>query len=120
MHTEDIVGEYAIERWKAVLDYLKHITTVSSAISLICIALYKDIAVVEFQYVLLIAIGLFVASAGAAVLTHLIFLMPNFENSNRVKLEKDAGLGLLITVLCAFFGFACLLLYVSLSLYVKN
>lgn len=120
MKTEDIVGENAFEAYKCVLDYLKHIATVCSAISLVGIALYKDIVVLGFQFILIASIGLFVAAAGASIVTHLVFLVPNFEGQNRVKFKKDAGLGLLITMLSALFGFFFLLLYVVLTLHVKS
>ena len=120
MKTEDIVGENAFEAYKCVLDYLKHIATVCSAISLVGIALYKDIVVLGFQFILIASIGLFVAAAGASIVTHLVFLVPNFEGQNRVKFKKDAGLGLLITMLLALFGFFFLLLYVVLTLHVKS
>lgn len=120
MKTEDIVGEQALEAWKTVLDYLKHITTVSSAVSLVCIALYKDIVVTEFQFILLGAIGLFIASAGASLLTHLAFLTPHFEGYDRIQVRKNAGLGLIITIMSAFFAFSLLLLYTVLALYVKS
>lgn len=120
MKTEDIVGKNAFEVYKCMLDYMKHITTVCSAISLIAIALYKDIVVVEFQFSLIASIGLFIAAAGVSVLTHMILLMPNFEGQDRIQFKKNAGLGLIITLLSTLFGFFFLLLYVLLTLHVKG
>lgn len=120
MKTEDIVGENAFEAYKCLLDYLKHITTVCSAVSLVAIALYKDIVVADFQIILITSIGLFIAAAGASIITHLVFLIPNFEGQDRIRFKKNAGLGLLITVLSAMFGFFFLLLYVVLTLHVKS
>ena len=105
-----------IEHWKGILDLIKHLTTLSSAISIVCIAMYEKINISEeYKFFLIASIGLFICTSASATIAHIVYVGSFRRGLYNIKERNTLGWAITLTGVSLFFAFCSLLTYVCLA-----